>query len=74
MGQNLSMPPVDTSGVKLSPQDRNSQIILGVTWLCCIYGIGMIFTAIKLMTRWAGPHGEKDVGFVSVLVDEQQGH
>lgn len=69
MGQNLSLsePFADTSGVVLSAPDRNADIILGITWACSAYGIGVIFAAVKLLERWAGEHGEKGAGLASVV-------
>ncbi|KAK3400630.1 hypothetical protein B0T20DRAFT_347950 [Sordaria brevicollis] len=69
MGQNLSLsePFADTSGVVLSEPDRNADIILGITWACSAYGIGVIFAAVKLLERWAGEHGEKGAGIASVV-------
>ena len=72
MGQNLSTsePFADTSGVVLSPNDRNADIILGITWACSIYGIGVIFAAVKLLERWSGEHssggGEKGGGAIGL--------
>ncbi|CCC12768.1 hypothetical protein SMACR_07613 [Sordaria macrospora] len=69
MGQNLSLsePFADTSGVVLSPADRTADIILGITWACSAYGIGVIFAAVKLLERWAGEHGERGANLVSVV-------
>ncbi|EGO55951.1 hypothetical protein NEUTE1DRAFT_46844 [Neurospora tetrasperma FGSC 2508] len=69
MGQNLSLsePFADTSGVVLSPQDRHADIIVGVTWACSVYGMGIIFCAVKLLERWAGEHGERGVSFAGVV-------
>lgn len=69
MGQNLSLstPFADTSGVVLAPNDRNADIILGITWACSFYGIGVIFAAVKLLERWSGEHGENGINFVSVV-------
>ncbi|KAJ4401250.1 hypothetical protein N0V85_005562 [Neurospora sp. IMI 360204] len=68
MGQNLSLsePFADTSGVKFSPSDRHADIIVGVTWACSAYGIGVIFCAVRLLERWSGEHGEKGVNLASV--------
>ncbi|EGS22499.1 uncharacterized protein CTHT_0020430 [Thermochaetoides thermophila DSM 1495] len=68
MGNNLSLsePFADTSGALLSPEDRLNSIILGVAWIGSLYGIGMIWCAVELIKRWAGPHGERDIGPVSI--------
>ncbi|KAL0465244.1 hypothetical protein QR685DRAFT_558145 [Neurospora intermedia] len=69
MGQNLSLsePFADTSGVVLSPQDRHADIIVGVVWACAIYGMGIIFCAVRLLERWSGEHGERGVSFAGVV-------
>jgi hypothetical protein len=69
MGQNLSLqePFADTSKAALAPQDRLNDIILGVTWVGCLYGIGMIWCAVSLLRRWSGGNSEREVGMVSVL-------
>ncbi|KAK0714030.1 hypothetical protein B0T26DRAFT_650713 [Lasiosphaeria miniovina] len=68
MGANLAIvQPFDTSKAVLSPTDRYAQIILGALWAGSLYGIGMIFCSTRLMSRWAGSHGEKEVGFVGFI-------
>ncbi|KAK3689217.1 hypothetical protein B0T22DRAFT_376803 [Podospora appendiculata] len=68
MGQNLSSTVVvDTSKDITSPEDRRSQIILGILWLGCVYGIAMIYCAIALLARWSGKHGERGVNIFSIL-------
>ncbi|KAK3935100.1 hypothetical protein QBC46DRAFT_58634 [Diplogelasinospora grovesii] len=68
MGANLSSTQVvDTSKDIISPTDRQAEIILGVAWLGSLYGIAMIWCAVNLLQRWAGPHGERGVNFFSIL-------
>lgn len=68
MGANLSnMVEKDKSGIVLSPNDRNADIILGVLWACSIYGVASIWCAVTLIGRWSGPHGERGVNMFSVL-------
>ena len=70
MGANLSaekITTVDTSKDVISPEDRFSEILLGLFWLGSFYGIGMIFCAVKLLGRWAGPNGERGFNIFSVI-------
>lgn len=69
MGNNLSLeePFADTSKARLSPQDRLADIILGAVWLGSAYGVGMIWCAVGLLTRWSGKGGERSVNLFSVL-------
>ncbi|KAF4962142.1 hypothetical protein FSARC_9759 [Fusarium sarcochroum] len=57
MGNNLSSTIVpDTSGVVLSPEDRNSAIHLAVFWGASLYVCAMIFSTCALVDRWKGPY------------------
>ncbi|GAB1318233.1 hypothetical protein MFIFM68171_08443 [Madurella fahalii] len=69
MGQNLSLeePFADTSKATISPQDRFAQVILGAIWLGSAYGVGMIWCAVGLLSRWAGSGGERSINIFSVL-------
>ncbi|KAK0737931.1 hypothetical protein B0T18DRAFT_333599 [Schizothecium vesticola] len=69
MGQNLSLNEdlKDTSGARLSEPDRVADIILGIMWAGSAYGIGMIYCAVALLSRWSGKDGERDANFFSVL-------
>ncbi|KAK4234210.1 hypothetical protein C8A03DRAFT_18841 [Achaetomium macrosporum] len=69
MGQNLSLSEkfADTSKATLAPWDRTSDTILGIIWLCSLYGIGMIWCAVALLRRWAGRDGERGVNLFSIL-------
>ncbi|KAK3313024.1 hypothetical protein B0H66DRAFT_608083 [Apodospora peruviana] len=43
MGQNLSSKVVvDTSKAVLNSTDRQADIILGIIWILCVYGLGAI--------------------------------
>ncbi|KAL2187881.1 hypothetical protein L209DRAFT_685594 [Thermothelomyces heterothallicus CBS 203.75] len=69
MGQNLSLsePFADTSGAVLSPVDRANDIIVAIIWGLSLYGIGMIWCAVVLLRRWAGPNNDRGVTMLSVL-------
>ncbi|KAM7195040.1 hypothetical protein V8F33_006909 [Rhypophila sp. PSN 637] len=68
MGANLSnLVEEDKSGIALAGPDRQADIILGIIWALCIYGVAMIWCAVSLIGRWAGPHGERGVNMFSVL-------
>ncbi|KAK0609947.1 hypothetical protein B0T17DRAFT_501180 [Bombardia bombarda] len=69
MGQNLSLsePFADTSKAILSPTDATADTILGVIWICSIYGLASIVCAVHLIQRWSGPNGERGVNLFSVL-------
>lgn len=67
MGINLSTPaPVAPDDI-IAPGDRLAETILAIMWLGTAYAIGMIFTTIALVERWAGPHGERGYSFMGVL-------
>ncbi|KAL2157328.1 hypothetical protein VTH06DRAFT_6266 [Thermothelomyces fergusii] len=55
MGQNLSLaePFADTSGATLSAADRANDIVLAAIWGGSLYGVGMIWSAVGLLRRWA---------------------
>ena len=69
MGQNLSLSEkfADTSKAKLAGHDAVADIILGIAWAGSAYGIGMIYCAVALLSRWSGKDGERDANFFSVL-------
>lgn len=68
MGQNLSSAQtVDVSGDIISSPDRTNEMILGLLWLGSLYGIGMIWCSVSLLSRWAGPHGERGFNIFSIL-------
>ncbi|KAH8890299.1 hypothetical protein GQ53DRAFT_183785 [Thozetella sp. PMI_491] len=51
----------------ISPADRFSEMVLGIAWLGSLYGIAMIYCAVTLLTRWAGPNGERGFNFFSII-------
>lgn len=55
------------TAVALAPSDQLAGIILGVAWAGSLYAVGMIWTALALIDRWRGPHGENSIGLFSVL-------
>jgi len=69
MGANLSVeePFADTSGVVWAPQDQLNYIIMAIIWGCALYGLGMIWCAVQLLSRWSGRHGERGVNIFSIL-------
>jgi len=68
MGQNLSSTQVvDTSNDIISAPDRTNEIILGIIWAGALYGIAMVWCAVTLLSRWAGPHGERGFNIFSIL-------
>ncbi|KAH6606888.1 hypothetical protein Trco_006041 [Trichoderma cornu-damae] len=69
MGANLSSTfQPDLSKVVLSPEDRHSDIILGITWLLVIYAMIMVWTTCALVDRWKGPQDRIRVGGGRVLM------
>ena len=68
MGANLTKnTAVDTSKDVIAPGDRFSEMVLGFLWLGSFYGIGMIWCAVALLSRWAGPNGERGFNIFSIL-------
>ncbi|KAK0666756.1 hypothetical protein QBC41DRAFT_147034 [Cercophora samala] len=69
MGQNLSLeePFADTSGAKFAKEDQMNSIILGIAWAGSVYGIGMIWCAVTLLSRWSGRESDRDPNLFSVL-------
>lgn len=69
MGQNLSLQEkfADTSGAKFAPQDSFNTMILGIVWAISAYGIGMIWCAVTLLSRWSGREGDRDPNLFSIL-------
>jgi len=71
MGQNLSGPDLfadpKRAKIALAPFDRYSDMVLAVIWGLSFYGVGMIFCACQLLSRWSGKHGERGANFFSVL-------
>ncbi|KAK4120707.1 hypothetical protein N657DRAFT_579335 [Parathielavia appendiculata] len=69
MGQNLSLSEkfASTSKATLAPWDREADIILGVIWACCLYGIGAIWCTVGLLRRWSGHHEEREINIISLL-------
>ncbi|KAK4132155.1 hypothetical protein BT67DRAFT_386089 [Trichocladium antarcticum] len=69
MGQNLSVAEefADTSTATFAPQDRANTMLLGILWACAAYGLGMIWCAVTLLSRWTGRDGDRDPSFLSIL-------
>ncbi|KAK4187386.1 hypothetical protein QBC35DRAFT_385021 [Podospora australis] len=69
MGQNLSLSEkfADTSKAAFAPQDRLNTMILGIAWAGSAYGIGMIWCAVTLLSRWSGREGDRDPNLFSIL-------
>ncbi|KAF4456400.1 hypothetical protein F53441_1470 [Fusarium austroafricanum] len=69
MGANLSSTFVpDTSGVVLSPEDRHSDMWLGIFWAASLYACAMIFSTCALIDRWKGPYDRVRMSGGNVLV------
>lgn len=51
----------------ISPSDHLAITIVGVAWASTAYVLGMIWTALALIDRWRGDHGEGNINFVSVI-------
>ncbi|CAP62249.1 uncharacterized protein PODANS_5_12040 [Podospora anserina S mat+] len=69
MGQNLSLeePFADTAGAVFAKEDQMNSIILGIAWAGSVYGIGMIWCAVTLLSRWSGRESDRDPNLFSVL-------
>ncbi|KAK4203391.1 hypothetical protein QBC40DRAFT_274698 [Triangularia verruculosa] len=69
MGQNLSLQEefADTSGAVFAKEDQMNSIILGIAWAGSVYGIGMIWCAVTLLSRWSGREQDRDPNLFSVL-------
>ncbi|KAF5718627.1 hypothetical protein FMUND_5208 [Fusarium mundagurra] len=68
MGNNLSSTFVpDTSKDILSPQDRHSDMFLGIFWASSLYGCAMIFSTCALIDRWKGPYDRVRMSLGSVM-------
>ncbi|KAI3394110.1 hypothetical protein diail_3234 [Diaporthe ilicicola] len=51
----------------ISPSDHLSVEIIGIAWAGTAYAIGLLWTALALIDRWRGPHGEGNINFISVI-------
>ncbi|PNP82351.1 hypothetical protein FNYG_04540 [Fusarium nygamai] len=68
MGNNLSSTFVpDTSKVVLSPEDRHSDMFLGIFWASSLYACAMIFSTCALIDRWKGPYDRVRMSLGSVM-------
>ena len=69
MGQNLSLSEkfADTSKATFAPQDAHNTLLLGILWACSVYGLGMIWCAVTLLSRWTGRDGDRDPNLFSIL-------
>lgn len=51
----------------ISPSDHLAITIVGIAWASTAFVLGMIWTALALIDRWRGDHGEGNINFVSVI-------